>query len=59
MMIRDGLVGPGRSRMNFDNSRGRIAEFYGTRLEHLFTPEARDIVHPQNRTIVSRLGETP
>lgn len=39
--------------------RGKIAEFYGTRLEHLFTPEAKDIVHPQNRTIVSRLEETP
>ena len=39
--------------------RGKIAEFYGTRLEHLFTPEAKDIVHPQNRTIVSRLDETP
>jgi long-chain acyl-CoA synthetase len=38
--------------------RGKIAEFYGTRLEHLFTPEAKDIVHPQNRTIVSRLDET-
>jgi long-chain acyl-CoA synthetase len=39
--------------------RGKIAEFYGARLEHLFTPEAKDIVHPQNRTIVSRLDETP
>ena len=38
--------------------RGKIAEFYGTRLEHLFTPEAKDIVHPQNRTVVSRLDET-
>ena len=38
--------------------RGKIAEFYETRLEHLFTPEAKDIVHPQNRTIVSRLDET-
>jgi long-chain acyl-CoA synthetase len=39
--------------------RGKIAEFYGTRLEHLFTPEAKDILHPQNRTIVSRLDEAP
>lgn len=39
--------------------RGKIAEFYGTRLEHLFTPEAKDILHAQNRTIVSRLDETP
>ena len=39
--------------------RGKIAEFYGARLEHLLTPEAKDIVHPQNRAIVSRLDETP
>ena len=39
--------------------RDKIAEFYGMRLEHLFTPEAKDIRHPQNRTIVSRLDETP
>ena len=38
--------------------RGKIAEFYGARLEHLLTPEAKDIVHPQNRAIVSRLDET-
>jgi long-chain acyl-CoA synthetase len=37
--------------------RGRIAEAYATRLEHLFTPEAKDIVHPQNRTIIARLDE--
>ncbi|MCX6571139.1 MAG: AMP-binding protein [Candidatus Aminicenantes bacterium] len=39
--------------------RGKIAEFYGTRLEHLFMPEAKNILHPQNRIIVSRLDETP
>jgi long-chain acyl-CoA synthetase len=39
--------------------RGRIAEFYGTRIGHLFTPEAKDIVNPQNRTIIGRLDETP
>ena len=39
--------------------RGKIAEFYGTRLEVLYTPEAKDILQPQNRTIVSRLDETP
>jgi long-chain acyl-CoA synthetase len=39
--------------------RGRIAEFYADRLEHLFTPEARDIVHPQNRAIVGRLADGP
>ncbi|MCX6567995.1 MAG: AMP-binding protein [Candidatus Aminicenantes bacterium] len=39
--------------------RGKIVEFYQTRIDHLFTPEAKDIVHPQNRAIVSRLDETP
>jgi len=39
--------------------RGRIVEYYGTRLEHLFTAEAKDIAHPQNRTIISHIGETP
>jgi long-chain acyl-CoA synthetase len=38
--------------------RGRIAEFYAARIEHLFTPEAKDIVHPQNRTIIARLDGT-
>jgi len=38
--------------------RGKIAEFYRTRLDHLFTPEAKDIVHPQNRTIIGRLGDS-
>jgi len=37
--------------------RGRIAETYATRLEHLFTPGAKDVAHPQNRTIISRLDE--
>jgi len=44
-MARDKLVDPKGPRMNFDI--------------HLFTPEAKDIVHSQNRTIISRLGETP
>jgi long-chain acyl-CoA synthetase len=39
--------------------RGRIAEHYAGRLEDLFTPEARDIAHPQNRTIISRLADAP
>lgn len=43
----------------FKMVRGRIAEHYGDRLQHLFTPEARDIVHPRNRAIVSRLGDGP
>ena len=37
--------------------RGRIAESYRGRIDHLFTPEARDIVQAQNRTVVSRLGD--
>jgi long-chain acyl-CoA synthetase len=41
----------------FKMVRGRIAEHYADRLQHLFTPEARDIAHSHNRTIVSRLGD--
>jgi long-chain acyl-CoA synthetase len=43
----------------FKMVRGRIAETYRARLDHLFTPEARDIAHAQNRTIVSRLADAP
>ena len=39
--------------------RGRITDFYRNRLDHLFTPEAKDIAHAQNRTIISRLDEAP
>ncbi|MGZ5479868.1 MAG: long-chain fatty acid--CoA ligase, partial [Candidatus Aminicenantales bacterium] len=39
--------------------RGRITEFYRNRLDHLFTAEAKDIAHAQNRTIISRLEEAP
>lgn len=39
--------------------RGRITEHYRTRLDHLFTAEAKDIVQPQNRTIISRLEDAP
>jgi long-chain acyl-CoA synthetase len=35
--------------------RGRITEFYRNRLDHLFTPEGKDIAHAQNRTIIGRL----
>ncbi len=35
--------------------RGRIVDYYRIRLDYLFTAEARDIVNPQNRTIVGRL----
>ncbi|HVP92058.1 MAG TPA: AMP-binding protein [Terriglobales bacterium] len=34
--------------------RGKIADFYRNRLDHLYTPEARDIANPQNRAIVAR-----
>lgn len=34
--------------------RGKIADFYRNRLDYLFTPEAKDICNPQNRTIVGR-----
>ena len=37
--------------------RGRIADFYRNRLDHLFTPEAKDIAHAQNRAIISRLED--
>lgn len=37
--------------------RSKITETYAARLEHLFTPEAKDIVNTQNRRIVSRLGD--
>jgi long-chain acyl-CoA synthetase len=34
--------------------RGRITEFYQTRLEHLYTAEAKDICNHQNMNIISR-----
>jgi long-chain acyl-CoA synthetase len=36
--------------------RGRIAQFYRSRIDYLYTPQGRTIVSEQNRTIVSRLG---
>lgn len=39
--------------------RGRIIDFYRNRLDQLFTPEAKDIAHAQNRTIISRIEEAP
>ncbi len=54
------VLGEGFTEQNrFLNStlkmvRGRIADHYRNRIDHLFTPEARDIRNPQNRTIVSR-----
>jgi len=37
--------------------RGRIVEFYRSRLDYLYTPEAKDIGNPQNMTIISRLED--
>ncbi len=37
--------------------RGKIVEFYQSRLDYLFTPEAKDICNHQNKTIVSRFGD--
>jgi long-chain acyl-CoA synthetase len=55
-----GILGEGFTEQNrFLNStlkmvRGRITDFYRNRIDHLFTPEARDIRNPGNRTIVGR-----
>jgi long-chain acyl-CoA synthetase len=35
--------------------RGKIVEFYRTRIDHLYTPEGRSILNAQNRAIISRL----
>ncbi len=34
--------------------RGRITDFYQARLDHLYTPEAKDICNHQNMNIISR-----
>jgi long-chain acyl-CoA synthetase len=34
--------------------RGKIEEFYRTRIDYLFTPEGKSVDNPQNRTIISR-----
>jgi long-chain acyl-CoA synthetase len=34
--------------------RGKVVDFYRTRLDHLFTAEGKDIRNPQNRAIVAR-----
>jgi long-chain acyl-CoA synthetase len=57
------VLGEGFTEQNrFLNStlkmvRGRITDFYRNRIDRLFTPEARDIRNPQNRTIVGRFNE--
>ncbi len=54
------VLGEGFTEQNqFLNStlkmvRGRITDFYKSRIDDLFTPEARDIRNPQNRNIVGR-----
>jgi len=35
--------------------RGKIVEFYRTRIDYLYTPEGRSILNPQNRAIVARM----
>jgi long-chain acyl-CoA synthetase len=57
------VLGEGFTEQNhFLNStlkmvRGRITDFYRNRLDHLFTPEGKDIAHAQNRAIISRLED--
>ncbi len=59
------VLGEGFTEQNhFLNStlkmvRGRITDFYRNRLDHLFTPEAKDIANAQNRAIVGRLEDGP
>ena len=35
--------------------RGKIVEFYRTRIDYLYTPEGRSILNPHNRAIVARI----
>jgi len=35
--------------------RGRIAEYYKTRIEYMFTAEGKNILNPQNKTIIRRI----
>jgi long-chain acyl-CoA synthetase len=39
--------------------RGRITEHYRGRIDHLFTAEAKDIAHAQNRAVIARLEGAP
>jgi long-chain acyl-CoA synthetase len=58
-----GILGEGFTEQNhFLNStlkmvRGKIAEFYGNRIDYLYTTEGKDICNHQNRTIIKRWGE--
>ncbi|MCF8393063.1 MAG: AMP-binding protein, partial [Melioribacteraceae bacterium] len=55
------VLGEGFTEQNkFMNStlkmvRGRITEYYQSRIDFLFTPEARDICNHQNMNIISKL----
>jgi len=55
------VLGEGFTEQNrFLNStlkrvRPRIVEFYENRINYMFTPEGKDILNHQNRTIISRL----
>ncbi len=57
------VLGEGFTEQNrFLNStlkmvRGEITNFYRSRIDHLFTPEARDIRNSKNRNIVGRFNE--
>ncbi len=57
------VLGEGFTEQNrFLNStlkmvRSRIVEYYKTRIDYLYTPEAKDICNKQNMTIISRLEE--
>ena len=57
------VLGEGFTEQNkFLNStlkmvRGKIAEFYGERLEYMFTSEGKDILNHQNRTIMKRMWD--
>jgi len=47
----------GRHACSRPQLRGRVDESYQSRIDHLFTPEAKDIVNPHNRTIIARFDE--
>jgi long-chain acyl-CoA synthetase len=56
------ILGEGFSEQNkFLNStlkmvRGKITEFYRSRIDFLFTPEGKNIDNHQNRKIINRMG---
>lgn len=57
------ILGEGFTEKNqFLNStlkmvRGKIVEFYKSRLDYLFTAEAKDVCNQQNMTIISRMED--